>query len=111
VTLLWLLCPSLLQPYTRILAFQLMPLNLKKLTQHNNTQYWSLYYKTLQIHNLRENVRFCNKLVTLAGANTLLLEQTLAYYGVRRLQTLIFFGEVVVRRQTLRRLLLRSRST
>ena len=47
-----------------------------------------LYYKTLRIRNLRENVIFQNKLVTLARTNTLLLEQTntLAYYGVRRLR-------------------------
>ncbi len=47
-----------------------------------------LYCKTLRICNLRENVRFRNKLVTLAWTNTLLLEQTntLAYYGIRRLR-------------------------
>ncbi len=47
-----------------------------------------LYYKTLRIRNLRENVRFQNKLVTSNQTNTLLLEQTntLAYYGVRRLR-------------------------
>jgi hypothetical protein len=49
---------------------------------------WGLYYKTLRIRNLQENVRFQSKLVTLARTNTLLLEQTntLAYYGVRRLR-------------------------
>jgi hypothetical protein len=52
------------------------------------TPYKGLYYKTLRIRNLRENVRFRNKLVTLARTNTLLLEQTntLAYYGVSRLR-------------------------
>jgi len=36
--------------------------------------------------NLWKNVRFPNKLVTLARTNALLIEQTniLAYYGVRR---------------------------
>jgi hypothetical protein len=52
-----------------------------------------MFYKTLRIRNLRENVRFRNKLVTLALTNTLLLEQTntLAYYGVRRLRIRNFF--------------------
>ncbi len=45
-------------------------------------------YKTLWIRNLRENVRFQNKLVTLARTNTLLLQQTntQAFYGVHSLR-------------------------
>ncbi len=52
------------------------------------TPYKGLYCKTLRIRNLQKNVRFRNKLVTLAWTNTFLLEQinTLAYYGVRRLR-------------------------
>ncbi len=44
----------------------------------------SLYYKTLRSHNLREDDRFCGKLVTFGFDK----EQTnlLDYYGVRRLR-------------------------
>jgi hypothetical protein len=58
-----------------------------------NTGPWGLNYKTLRISNLRENVRFRNKLMTLARANIFLFEQTntIAYYGVRRLRIRNFF--------------------
>jgi hypothetical protein len=47
-----------------------------------------LYYKTLRIRNLRKTVKFRSKLMLflLSVTNTLVLTNTLAYYGIRRLR-------------------------
>ncbi len=63
------------------------------LYQHIETGYSigprGLYYKTLSIRNLWEMDIFCSKLVSflLRATNTLAWTNTLAYYGIRTLQT------------------------
>ena len=53
-----------------------------------NTGSWGLYYKTLRIRNLQNNGQILPQASAFLWSvtNTLVLTNTLAYYGIRRLQ-------------------------